>query len=163
MLTKRVIPCLDVKDGRVVKGVRFVNLKDSGDPASLARRYMDEGADELVFLDISASHERRETMRNWVCAVADELVLAHPGHASNAGIAVILGGPFLYLLGNARFKWTTNRRRTPPASHLAGLALLAALAVPAFGHMFGALTLAWLTSATLVLVATWEWRALQRT
>ena len=59
MLTRRIIPCLDVRDGRVVKGVRFVDLKDSGDPASLARRYMDEGADEIVFLDISASHERR--------------------------------------------------------------------------------------------------------
>ncbi|WP_027416297.1 imidazole glycerol phosphate synthase subunit HisF [Aneurinibacillus terranovensis] len=62
MLAKRIIPCLDVKEGRVVKGVSFVNLRDAGDPVELAKRYSDEGADELVFLDISASHEGRETM-----------------------------------------------------------------------------------------------------
>lgn len=62
MLTKRIIPCLDVKEGRVVKGVSFVNLRDAGDPVELAKRYSEEGADELVFLDISASHEGRETM-----------------------------------------------------------------------------------------------------
>ena len=62
MLTKRIIPCLDVKDGRVVKGVSFVNLRDAGDPVELAELYSREGADELVFLDISASHEGRETM-----------------------------------------------------------------------------------------------------
>lgn len=62
MLTKRIIPCLDVKEGRVVKGISFVNLRDAGDPVELAKRYSDEGADELVFLDISASHEGRQTM-----------------------------------------------------------------------------------------------------
>jgi cyclase len=62
MLAKRIIPCLDVKEGRVVKGVSFVNLRDAGDPVELAKRYSAEGADELVFLDISASHEGRETM-----------------------------------------------------------------------------------------------------
>ncbi len=62
MLTKRIIPCLDVKEGRVVKGVSFVNLRDAGDPVELAELYSREGADELVFLDISASHEGRETM-----------------------------------------------------------------------------------------------------
>jgi len=62
MLTKRIIPCLDVKDGRVVKGVGFVNLRDAGDPVELASYYDQEGADELVFLDISASHEGRATM-----------------------------------------------------------------------------------------------------
>jgi len=62
LLTKRIIPCLDVKDGRVVKGVSFVNLRDAGDPVELAELYSREGADELVFLDISASHEGRETM-----------------------------------------------------------------------------------------------------
>ena len=97
-----------------------------------------------------------------LCAVADELVLVHPDHADNTGIAVILGGPFLYLLGSALFKWVTNTRRFPPFSHLAGIALLTALAVPAFGHMFGALVLGWLTTAILVLVATWEWRSLHR-
>ncbi|MED4151242.1 HisA/HisF-related TIM barrel protein, partial [Halalkalibacterium halodurans] len=56
MLTKRIIPCLDVKDGRVVKGVQFVDLRDAGDPVELAAFYDEQGADELVFLDISASH-----------------------------------------------------------------------------------------------------------
>ncbi len=62
MLTKRIIPCLDVKDGRVVKGVQFVGLRDAGDPVELAQKYSQERADELVFLDISASHEGRKTM-----------------------------------------------------------------------------------------------------
>ncbi|MFH1753978.1 MAG: imidazole glycerol phosphate synthase subunit HisF [Candidatus Omnitrophota bacterium] len=62
MLTKRIIPCLDVKEGRVVKGVNFINLKDAGDPVENAVVYNREGADELVFLDITASHEKRKTM-----------------------------------------------------------------------------------------------------
>ncbi|MFB0830046.1 imidazole glycerol phosphate synthase subunit HisF [Brevibacillus laterosporus] len=62
MLTKRIIPCLDVKEGRVVKGVQFVGLRDAGDPVELAKKYCREGADELVFLDISASHEGRKIM-----------------------------------------------------------------------------------------------------
>ena len=62
MLTKRIIPCLDIKDGRTVKGVNFVNLRDAGDPVELAQRYAEEGADELVFLDISASEEKRKTL-----------------------------------------------------------------------------------------------------
>lgn len=62
MLTKRIIPCLDVHAGRVVKGVRFVDLRDAGDPVEMAERYDEEGADELVFLDITASHEGRATM-----------------------------------------------------------------------------------------------------
>ena len=60
MLAKRIIPCLDVHAGRVVKGVNFVNLQDAGDPVQIASRYEDEGADELVFLDITASHEERD-------------------------------------------------------------------------------------------------------
>ncbi len=71
MLTKRVIPCLDVKDGRVVKGKSFESLRDSGDPVELARRYYSEGADELVFLDITASKEHRDTMAGVVEQVAD--------------------------------------------------------------------------------------------
>lgn len=75
MLTKRIIPCLDVKDGRVVKGIQFVQLRDAGDPVELARVYDEEGADELVFLDISASHEGRKTMVEVVKAVASELAI----------------------------------------------------------------------------------------
>ncbi|MGI2329384.1 imidazole glycerol phosphate synthase subunit HisF [Planococcus sp. YIM B11945] len=73
MLTKRIIPCLDVKEGRVVKGVNFVSLRDAGDPVELARFYDKQGADELVFLDISASHEGKETMVEVVKIVASEL------------------------------------------------------------------------------------------
>lgn len=73
MLTKRIIPCLDVKEGRVVKGVSFVELRDAGDPVELAKFYDAQGADELVFLDISASHEGKETMVEVVRIVATEL------------------------------------------------------------------------------------------
>jgi cyclase len=62
MLAKRIIPCLDIKDGRTVKGVNFVNLRDAGDPVELGARYSEEGADELVFLDITATHEKRQTL-----------------------------------------------------------------------------------------------------
>jgi len=72
-LSKRIIPCLDVKDGRTVKGVNFIDLKDAGDPVALAARYAEEGADELVFLDITATHERRKTMIDMVKAVARQL------------------------------------------------------------------------------------------
>ena len=71
MLAKRIIPCLDVKDGRVVKGVNFVNLRDAGDPVAHAATYSEEGADELVFLDITASYERRGTMIEMVKRVAE--------------------------------------------------------------------------------------------
>ncbi|WP_010676572.1 imidazole glycerol phosphate synthase subunit HisF [Bacillus timonensis] len=75
MITKRIIPCLDVKDGRVVKGIQFVGLRDAGDPVELAKFYDSEGADELVFLDISASHEGRKTMVEVVEKVAAELAI----------------------------------------------------------------------------------------
>lgn len=73
MLTKRIIPCLDVKDGRTVKGTKFVNLRDAGDSVELAARYSDEGADELVLLDISASQEERKTFHKVVEQVAREI------------------------------------------------------------------------------------------
>ena len=73
MLTKRIIPCLDIKDGRTVKGVNFIGLRDAGDPVELASRYSDEGADELVFLDISATEQKRKTLANLVLKVAATL------------------------------------------------------------------------------------------
>jgi cyclase len=73
MLAKRIIPCLDVKDGRVVKGTNFIDLRDAGDRVELSQRYNDDGADELVFLDITASHERRATLKNLVREVATEI------------------------------------------------------------------------------------------
>src|SRR5947208_6057310 len=75
MLTKRIIPCLDVAGGRVVKGVNFVNLRDAGDPVELAEFYNAEGADELVFLDITASYEQRSTMLDVVRRTAEQIFI----------------------------------------------------------------------------------------
>ncbi|MEW6140478.1 MAG: imidazole glycerol phosphate synthase subunit HisF [Thermodesulfobacteriota bacterium] len=75
MLAKRIIPCLDVKDGRVVKGVNFVNFRDAGDPVENARYYDEEGADELVFLDITASHEKRKIILDVVARTAEEVFM----------------------------------------------------------------------------------------
>jgi cyclase len=75
MLAKRIIPCLDVKDGRVVKGVRFVDLRDAGDPVEIARRYDREEADELVFLDITASHEKRDILIDVVRKTAEQVFM----------------------------------------------------------------------------------------
>jgi cyclase len=73
MLAKRIIPCLDVKDGMTVKGVNFVNFRDAGDPVELGKQYSEQGADELVFLDITASHEGRKTFTEMVTKVAANL------------------------------------------------------------------------------------------
>jgi cyclase len=75
MLLRRVIPCLDVDKGRVVKGVEFVDIRDAGDPVELAARYQDEGADEIVFLDITASHEKRDTVARLARRCADEVFI----------------------------------------------------------------------------------------
>ena len=75
MLTKRIIPCLDVKDGRVVKGVNFVNLRDAGDPAAIAEIYDAQGADEIVFLDITASHEKRPIILEVVGQTAEKVFM----------------------------------------------------------------------------------------
>ena len=73
MLAKRIIPCLDIKDGRTVKGINFEGLRDAGDPVELAVKYSDEGADELVFLDISATEEKRKTLVDLVSRIAKEI------------------------------------------------------------------------------------------
>lgn len=75
MLKKRIIPCLDIKDGRVVKGVNFLGLRDAGDPVEVARRYNEEGADEIVFLDITASHEKRGIILDVVTRAAQEVFM----------------------------------------------------------------------------------------
>ncbi|MGN1235710.1 MAG: imidazole glycerol phosphate synthase subunit HisF [Christensenellaceae bacterium] len=75
MLCKRIIPCLDLKDGRVVKGVNFVGLVDAGDPVETAKAYNEAGADEIVFLDITASHERRKTMLSVISRASEEVFL----------------------------------------------------------------------------------------
>ena len=73
MLAKRIIPCLDVRDGRVVKGVNFVNIRDAGDPVELARFYSDQGADEIVFLDITATSDGRDTVADVVERTAEQV------------------------------------------------------------------------------------------
>lgn len=73
MLAKRIIPCLDVRDGRVVKGVNFINIRDAGDPVELAKYYCDQGADEIVFLDITATNEQRKTVAEVVHETAKEV------------------------------------------------------------------------------------------
>ena len=75
MFTKRIIPCLDVKEGKVVKGINFVGLKEVGDPVELARQYYEQGADEIVFLDISATNEGRKTMADVAQRVAKEIFI----------------------------------------------------------------------------------------
>ena len=93
MLTKRIIPCLDIKNGRTVKGVNFVNLRDAGDPVELAKAYSDAGADELVFLDISATEERRKTLSNLVLKVAEAINIPFTvggGISSVADVDVLL-------------------------------------------------------------------------
>ena len=75
MLSKRIIPCLDIDNGRVVKGINFVDIRDAGDPSELAAFYNDEGADELVFLDITATHEDRKTMVDVVKQVSSEVFI----------------------------------------------------------------------------------------
>jgi imidazole glycerol phosphate synthase subunit hisF (EC 4.1.3.-) len=91
MLAKRIIPCLDVHEGRVVKGINFVNLRDAGDPVELAAYYDAEGADELVFLDISASYEGRQTMVEVVRKTACEVFMPF---AVGAGFAIwTISGP----------------------------------------------------------------------
>ncbi|HBQ42166.1 MAG TPA: imidazole glycerol phosphate synthase subunit HisF, partial [Halieaceae bacterium] len=72
-LAKRIIPCLDVDNGRVVKGVNFVGIRDAGDPVEIARRYNEQGADEITFLDITASHEGRETTVHTVEQIAEQV------------------------------------------------------------------------------------------
>jgi len=93
MLTKRIIPCLDIKNGRTVKGVNFVNLRDAGDPVELAKIYSETGADELVFLDISATEERRKTLANLVLEVAEAINIPFTvggGISSVEDVAVLL-------------------------------------------------------------------------
>ena len=73
MLKKRIIPCLDIRNGRTVKGINFVDIKDAGDPVELAKRYVEQGADELVFLDITATIENRKTLIELVKKIAREI------------------------------------------------------------------------------------------
>ncbi len=93
MITKRIIPCLDIKNGRTVKGINFVNLRDAGDPVELASIYAKTGADELVFLDISATEERRKTLADLVLKIAENINIPFTvggGISSIEDVAVLL-------------------------------------------------------------------------
>src|SRR5437867_12574901 len=114
MLAKRIIPCLDVKDGRVVKGRRFVDLRDAGDPIALAARYDREGADELVFLDITASAERRDTAVDLARRVGETLTIPF---CVGGGIGPAGDATAILRAGADRVAVTTGagRRPVPPA------------------------------------------------
>ena len=93
MLTKRIIPCLDIKDGRTVKGVNFINIRDAGDPVELGAAYAKQGADELVFLDISATNEQRKTFAHLVKDIARHINIPFTvggGISSVADVAPLL-------------------------------------------------------------------------
>lgn len=167
----------------LVTGATFAELKWDGNAAaaflsallgSIAMWwiYFDTGAERAHHRMLHAQDPGRQARAAYtylhvpivagiiVGAVADELALAHPDHASNAAIAALLGGPLLYLLGTAMFKWTTNERVAPPLSHLAGLALL--LALLPLAHAVSAVALSALSTGVLLLVAAWESIALRR-
>ena len=110
MLAKRIIPCLDVKDGRVVKGVHFVNLRDAGDPIESARLYNAEGADELVFLDITASPEGRATTVEMVRQVAVEVFMPF---AVGGGVRTVEDARKLLLAGADKVSINTAAVQTP--------------------------------------------------
>jgi cyclase len=110
MLTKRIIPCLDVDRGRVVKGVNFLHLRDAGDPVEVARRYEEDGADELVFLDISASHEGREIMLDVVRRVSEEIFMPF---TVGGGIRTLLDATRLIQAGAEKVSINSAAVRTP--------------------------------------------------
>jgi imidazole glycerol-phosphate synthase subunit HisF len=110
MLAKRIIPCLDVDRGRVVKGVNFLNLRDAGDPVEVARRYEEDGADELVFLDISASHEGRETMLDVVRRVSEEIFMPF---TVGGGIRTLEDATRLIQAGTEKVSINSAAVRTP--------------------------------------------------
>ena len=110
MLAKRIIPCLDVKGGRVVKGRSFVGLRDAGDPVECGRRYSDEGADELVFLDITATLESRETIRELVWRVAEQVFIPF---TVGGGIASVEHIRSLLTAGADKVSINTAAVRTP--------------------------------------------------
>src|SRR5437868_11698520 len=110
MLTKRIIPCLDVDRGRVVKGTNFQNLRDAGDPVEVARRYEEAGADELVFLDISASHEGREIMLEVVRKVSEQIFMPF---TVGGGIRTLADATRLIQAGAEKVSINSAAVRTP--------------------------------------------------
>src|SRR5205807_6061592 len=110
MLTKRIIPCLDVDRGRVVKGVNFLNLRDAGDPVEVARRYEEQGADELVFLDIRASHEGRAILLDVVRRVSEQIFMPF---TVGGGIRTLADATKLIQAGAEKVSINSAAVRTP--------------------------------------------------
>src|ERR1700743_57161 len=110
MLAKRIIPCLDVTGGRVVKGVNFIDLRDAGDPVELAERYNLQGADELVFLDITASSDAREIMADLVARTARRVFIPL---TVGGGIRSVAGAPKIILAGADKVSINTAAVRRP--------------------------------------------------
>ena len=111
MLAKRIIPCLDVDNGRVVKGVKFVSLVDAGDPVEQAKRYDLEGADELTFLDITASSDRRDIVTNLVRRVADEVFIPF---TVGGGLRTVQGYRAILRAGADKITLNTAALENPP-------------------------------------------------
>ncbi len=110
MLTKRIIPCLDIKDGRTVKGVNFENIRDAGDPVELAIRYCEEGADELVFLDITATNEKRKTLSELVTRIASSINIPF---TVGGGISTIEDVSILLNAGADKISINTSAYKNP--------------------------------------------------
>ena len=110
MLAKRIIPCLDIKDGRTVKGVNFVDLKDAGDPVELGKKYCDEGADELVFLDITATHEKRKTLAALAKNIAQHLNIPF---TIGGGISSVNDASYLLEAGADKISINSAAVKTP--------------------------------------------------
>ncbi len=110
MLAKRIIPCLDVKDGKTVKGVKFVNIQDAGDPVELGRRYSEEGADELVYLDITASHEGRKLFHDLVRRIARHLNIPF---TVGGGISELADAEALLMAGADKISINTSAVQNP--------------------------------------------------
>lgn len=110
MLTKRIIPCLDIRDGRTVKGVNFLQIRDAGDPVELGARYADEGADELVFLDITATNEKRKTLSELVNRIARNI---HIPFTVGGGVSSVEDGKVLLDNGADKISVNTAAYRNP--------------------------------------------------
>src|SRR5919201_1469305 len=127
MLSKRIIPCLDVDRGRVVKGVNFLQLRDAGDPVEVARRYEEQGADELVFLDISASHEGRAIMLDVVRRVSEEIFMPF---TVGGGIRTLDDATRLIQAGAEKVSINSAAVRTPELITAMTRAVAAAVRIP---------------------------------
>lgn len=133
MLTKRIIPCLDVKNGNVVKGIHFLGLKEVGDPAALAKKYYLDGADELVFLDISATVEKRKTMVDIVNKVAKEIYIPF---TVGGGISTIEDVRAMLMAGADKVSLNSAAiRNTSQCIHKVGILVLGNVIVLDFLHI----------------------------